>query len=232
MRIKLRQAPGAGATILLFPQHRHGWAASKQALGDGLRKASIGTSPPDSSESRLARPRDASLRPAKMLRRCDSEQPTAPATAETVVPARSAQASIGCESDMTQIISSRNGESQRKIFPSETTWPANGLVPYGMGKARKAAPREIFLGEWLAQFELGPTKAARIAGCSQGYISNIAAGLRTNVNALYLLRLSEHMKITINDLFRKPPPIAHVESIESLSPEARTAILSRHRRKG
>lgn len=101
-----------------------------------------------------------------------------------------------------------------------------------MGKVPKTAPREIFLGEWLDNFEIGRSEAARIAGCTQGYISNIARGARENVNALYLLRLSEHMHITINDFYRRPPSVTQLAPLADLSPAARQAVLDRKRRKG
>jgi transcriptional regulator with XRE-family HTH domain len=132
---------------------------------------------------------------------------------------------------MDQSISTRNNISQPQIFPLEMSLRVNGLVKCGMAKPAKPTPREIFLGQWLDSFEISRSEAARIAGCTQGYISNIARGARENVNALYLLRLSEHMHVTVNDFYRKPPSVSQLAPLADLSPAARQAILSRKQRK-
>lgn len=95
-----------------------------------------------------------------------------------------------------------------------------------MGKSSKPEAREIYLGEWLDRKGIGKSEAAAIAGCTQGYISNISRGARAHVNALYLLALSEKMDITVNDLFQPPPPTAHIESFARLSDKAQKAILA------
>lgn len=100
-----------------------------------------------------------------------------------------------------------------------------------MAKRNPPPPREIFLGEWLKLWDIGPTEAAKIAGCSQSYISNISSGARPNVNALFLLRLSEHFEVSINDFFRKPPTEAQIASIQSLSPKAQDSLLRSRRLK-
>lgn len=210
------------ATILQFPRHT-------RALS-GLKKASIRTAPPEMSLSRLASPREASLRPAKMLRRCASEQSAASARSLTDRRLALAQRSIGC-SDMTSDISTRNGKSQQEIFLPENGLPINGLLKCDMSKRSTVEPREIFLGDWLEFFEIGPTEAAQIAGCSQSYISNISRGVRPNVNALYLLKLSEHLDININDFFRPLPSQSQLSALKKLSPRAQAAVLARQQQK-
>lgn len=100
-----------------------------------------------------------------------------------------------------------------------------------MAKRSNTDAREIFLGDWLAHFEIGPTEAAKIAGCTQSYISNISRGARTNINALYLLKLSEHLEVNINDFFRPLPSQAQIAPLKGLSPKAQAAILAPKRRK-
>lgn len=99
-----------------------------------------------------------------------------------------------------------------------------------MGKRTPVEPQEIYLGAWLKLKGIGPTEAAKIAGCTQSYISNISRGEKDNVNALYLLRLSEHMGITVNDLFRKPPSEAQIAALSEFSPEARESLLRSKRK--
>ena len=107
----------------------------------------------------------------------------------------------------------------------------NGLVKSGMGTRNAPEPREIFLGEWLELFGIGVTEAAGIAGCDQSYISNIIAGRKPNINTLYLLRLSEHMEININDFFRPLPSQSQIASLKRLSPRAQAAVLAQKRKK-
>ncbi|MES5483625.1 helix-turn-helix transcriptional regulator [Bradyrhizobium sp. INPA03-11B] len=99
-----------------------------------------------------------------------------------------------------------------------------------MGKRNHVEPQEIFLGAWLKLKGIGATEAARIAGCTQSYISNISGGVKNNVNALYLLKLSDHMGITVNDLFRKPPSEAQIAALSEFSPQARESLLKSKRK--
>ena len=100
-----------------------------------------------------------------------------------------------------------------------------------MAKPAKIEPREIFLGDWLKEWQIGPTEAARIAGCTQSYISNISRGARPNVNALFLLRLSEHMGVNVNDFFRPMPSQSQLAPLQNLSPKAQAALLARKQKK-
>lgn len=109
--------------------------------------------------------------------------------------------------------------------------PINGLVECDMAKREPTEPREIYLGDWLDHFGIGATEAAKIAGCTQSYISNIKRGARQNINALYLLRLSEHMELNINDFFRPLPSQSQIAAIDKLSPKAQAALLGQKRKK-
>lgn len=101
-----------------------------------------------------------------------------------------------------------------------------------MVKRNTPESRDIFLREWLDLFEISITDAARIAGCNQSYISNIIAGRKQNINVLYLLRLSEHMEININDFFRPLPTQSQLSSLKRLSPKAQAAVLARKQSAG
>jgi transcriptional regulator with XRE-family HTH domain len=192
---------------VIRPDH---WAASAD-----LKKASIGTSPADISLKRLARPRDASFRRAKMLRRCATEIPADSASCRTVIPFDSAQRSMGCCSDMATDISPRNERSQGKIFLTEITLPVNGLVKCGMGKPKKTKPRklaeakpkehELFLAEWMKHKGIGPGKLGKIVGKTQGYMSNLKRGFQDNPSIYILLAISEYWGISVNELFKPPP---------------------------
>ena len=90
---------------------------------------------------------------------------------------------------------------------------------------------QIYLGDWLEFFGLKVTEAARIAGCSQGYLSNIIANRRSSINIKILLKLSDHLGVNINDFYRRLPSRSHLIALKDLSPKAQAAILSRQHRK-
>lgn len=201
------------------------------AASDDLKNASIGTVPADNSLSRFAKPREASLRPAKMLRKCHSEQPADSAIREMGTLLAAAQRRIGWLSDMARIISTRNNECQSEIFPAEMAIGSNGLLNCPMGKKSKPKLFQIYLGEWLEFLDLDVGEAAKIAGCDQSYISNIKRGTKSHVNVLYLLALTEDQGITVNDLYRKPPTKLQQAHLQEYSPQAQALILGRVRRK-
>jgi len=99
--------------------------------------------------------------------------------------------------------------------------------------AKKAQPglSQMHLADWLEYFELGPTAAAKLAGCTQPYISNIMAGRRTSVNVLYLVRLTEEIGISVNDLYRPAPTRLQLAQLQNYSPQAQATILQRARKK-
>jgi len=132
---------------------------------------------------------------------------------------------------MANSIATSNEKNQGEIFLPAIHKDFKGLVQCGMGKRPKPQTRDIFLGAWLDHFGLSRSEAARIAGCGQPYISNIVSGSRKNVNALYLLRLSEHLEVSVNDFYRRPPSKAEINALANLSPRAQTAILNPKPRK-
>jgi hypothetical protein len=213
------------AKMFCFQEHARASSAA------GFKKASIGTAPPVISLKRLASPNEASLRPAKRLRKCHSEHLAASAICPTDISLASAQRSIGCGSDMTDTISTRNDKSQSEKFLVEIPVSGAVLLELGMGKHGKPEVRTIFLGDWLEHFQVGPSKAAEIAGCDQSYISNIIAGRKNNINVLYLLRLSEHFDLNINDFFRPLPHPSQIAALQGLSSKAQAAILNPKQKK-
>lgn len=96
--------------------------------------------------------------------------------------------------------------------------------------AEDAEP-QIYLGDWLELFDLKVTEAAKIAGCSQGYLSNIIANRRTSVNIKILLKLSDHLGVNINDFYRRLPSRSQLSTLKNLSPKAQAAILDRQQKK-
>lgn len=100
-----------------------------------------------------------------------------------------------------------------------------------MGKLSDDEPPEIHLGAWLELFEVSVGEAADIAGCGQSYISNIIANRKPNVNVLYLLHLSNHLGITVNDFYRPLPSKSQLTALKNLSPKAQATLLERQQKK-
>jgi plasmid maintenance system antidote protein VapI len=90
---------------------------------------------------------------------------------------------------------------------------------------------EIYLGDWLELFEVQVGEAAEIAGCGQSYISNIIANRKSNINVLFLLRLSESLGVTVNDFYRPLPNRSQLTTLKNLSPKAQATLLARQQRK-
>lgn len=108
---------------------------------------------------------------------------------------------------------------------------AAGVLKCHMTKHDDEDPPAIHLGQWLEFFEKDVTEAATEAGCTQGYISNIIANRKPNVNVLYLLRISEWLGVTINDFYRPLPKKAELRAFKELSPKAQAAILDKQRKR-
>lgn len=133
---------------------------------------------------------------------------------------------------MDESISPGNDSRQPIIFPPGTVEPEKVPLKYVMGKHDEEAPPEIYLGQWLDFFETDVSEAAIAAGCTQGYVSNIIANRKPNVNVLYLLRISDLLGVTINDFYRPLPKKSELDAFKKLSPKAQTAILKKERRRG
>jgi transcriptional regulator with XRE-family HTH domain len=98
-----------------------------------------------------------------------------------------------------------------------------------MGKIPKRQHRQLFLAEWIEATGHQTGAVASAAGVDQSYISNIIAGRKGNPSAHVLLAVSEHLGVTVNDLYRRPPPTSVLEHLSSLSPAARTTLSGRRR---
>lgn len=213
--------------VIRFPRARRHARASVPTTGSGRRKACIGTDPPEKSLSRLARGSDGSLRPAKMFRRCGTEQPSDAAKSGTVIPFALAQRSMGCSLDMDASIPTGNNPSQQQTFPSGIGNNFNDLLRCCMGKRAASIVPALRLGAWLEFFGLGPTKVAEETGVSQPYISNLVAGRKKDPSALKLLLISRFLGVTVNDLYEEPPRRSDVEAVQRLSSQAQATILKR-----
>jgi transcriptional regulator with XRE-family HTH domain len=94
-----------------------------------------------------------------------------------------------------------------------------------MGKLPRRQYRNIYLDEWLAATGRDRAGAAVAGGVDQSYLANMVAGRKMNPSAHVLLAISEYLGITVNDLYRPPPPESLVSRFGDISPAARDALI-------
>ena len=104
-----------------------------------------------------------------------------------------------------------------------------GSLEWPMAKNDHDEPPPIFLRQWLEFLDTDVTEAAGIAGVTQGYMSNIIANRKPNVNVLILLKLSDILGVTINDFYQPPPSEAQIKALKNLSSKAQATVLARRR---
>lgn len=203
------------AEIIGFPHGR----ASSSTSESRFSKTSIGM--PVASLNRLANGKDAVFRRARRLRKCDGEQPTRSARADTES-AFAIKGSSGWASDIVAIISMRNSESQEQKFLVEMRRPFAVQVKCAMPTALHQ--RAFLLGEWIDALAGGAglvrgyqTHMARELGITQGQVSSMIAGRKVPQSAELLLNLSELIGTTVNDLFKSPPPEAYINRLRPYS---------------
>lgn len=100
-----------------------------------------------------------------------------------------------------------------------------------MGKKGKPIPRDLYLGEWMEFFDVGPVELSKAAHCSSSYVSNIKGERRADVNVLFLLPISEHLGVSVNDLYTRPPSKVQIAEFQPYSKVAQASILERIRQK-
>lgn len=96
-----------------------------------------------------------------------------------------------------------------------------------MGKLPKRHYRAFYLREWLDATGRDQIGAAAAADVDASYISNLIRGRKPNPSAHVMLLISEYLGVTVNDLYRKPPPQAALDAISGLSPKARDSLTRR-----
>lgn len=100
-----------------------------------------------------------------------------------------------------------------------------------MGKLPTRTYRKLYLQEWLEVTGHEQGGAAASAGVDASYISNLVAGRKPNPSAHVLLAISEYLGVTVNDLYRRPPPESSLTALSELSPGARSILIDRTKRR-
>jgi transcriptional regulator with XRE-family HTH domain len=94
----------------------------------------------------------------------------------------------------------------------------------GMPRTLPKLFKPLHVGEWISRSGRPPREIAEAIGVTEAYLSELISGRKKNPSALVLLALSEELKITVNDLYRRPPTAAEMERLKDLTP-AQAALL-------
>jgi transcriptional regulator with XRE-family HTH domain len=100
-----------------------------------------------------------------------------------------------------------------------------------MPSVRHSQYKKLHLGEWLARLNVKQADLARDVGVSEPYLSNLISGKKLNPAVSLLLKVSDRLGISVNDLYKSPPSISALEDLKSFSPAAVQQLLDQRTRK-
>src|SRR5260370_32101550 len=89
-----------------------------------------------------------------------------------------------------------------------------------MPSVRHSQYKKLHLGEWLARLNVKQADLARDVGASEPYLSNLISGKKHNPAVSLLLKVSDRLRIKLNDLYKSPPSSCAHGDLHSLSPPA------------
>lgn len=87
-----------------------------------------------------------------------------------------------------------------------------------MSPGRPKSVRTLHLGEWLSRLDRKPVELAKAIGVGESYISLLISGKKNNPSGKLLLDISEFLSLTVNDLYKPPPPPAASDALNHLNP--------------
>ena len=91
---------------------------------------------------------------------------------------------------------------------------------------RMPPPKQILcLGQWIRRLDLRQVDVARDAHITESYLSTLISNPQKKPTPDVLIALSNAIGITVNDLYRLPPPTTAVEATQKLTPQ-QLAVLS------
>lgn len=93
----------------------------------------------------------------------------------------------------------------------------------GPQPAKVVQKRPLHLGEWLARLDRTQSEVAERVGIGKSYMSSLVSNAK-NATPLTLLAISEELGITVNDLFKEPPPKSAMEKINRFRPDQIAAL--------
>lgn len=95
--------------------------------------------------------------------------------------------------------------------------PTKNTVPAAPRKPSKAAP-QLHLGLWLARLSREQKEVAEAAGIGKSYMSHLVSGKKKNPASDKVLLISIELGVTVNDLYKPPPPRAQMDQLKQYEP--------------
>jgi transcriptional regulator with XRE-family HTH domain len=99
-----------------------------------------------------------------------------------------------------------------------------------MPSVRRPQYKKLHLGEWLARLNVKQADLARDVEVSEPYLSNLISGKKLNPSINLLLRISDQLGLSVNDLYKQPPSISSLEDLKNFSPAVIQKLLDRPRK--
>jgi transcriptional regulator with XRE-family HTH domain len=90
---------------------------------------------------------------------------------------------------------------------------------------RKRELRKLYIGPWLARCGKKQSEAAAHLGVTATYISELVSNTKKNPEHGLLYDLSIWLGITMNDLYKPPPPKSAVDAVDKdMTPADQAAL--------
>jgi hypothetical protein len=171
--------------------------------------------------------------PLSISDKCDAEQSICSANAVWLM-RPSIQSDSRCGLSMGKLCHWQSLPSSQKLCCREIdstefhfTFGVMGTAP--TKRKIKAIPAEkqehlpLHLGEWMSRFDARAVDIAKAAGVGQSYISSIISGKKPNPRFTILVKITDHLGISVNDLTRPPPPSEEFDRVRKLTPTQQLA---------
>ena len=88
-----------------------------------------------------------------------------------------------------------------------------------MAKRPTRQIRKLYISEWIARLGRHQSEIAEAVGIGDSYMSLLVSGRKNNPSGQLLFEISEVLGLSVNDLYRQPPPASAIEAAESLTPQ-------------
>lgn len=83
----------------------------------------------------------------------------------------------------------------------------------------------IYLGEWLSVLGVRPVDVAKAVEVTESYLSELIAGTaKLNPSSALMFAISEFLGLSVNDLYRPPPPKSALQGSRALNPSQIAAL--------
>ena len=157
--------------------------------------------------------------PPKINDRWDSEHPTARAKA-ACLPSRPEMCAASRDNpSMPPTLPPAKTECKGKLCYGEIDIPAP-LTDYpGMDRGDDESGSTLYIGEWIAAFDLKPREVHKKSGVSEPYLSQLINNRKANPSQVKLKQVADALGIKVKDLYSRPPSRETLDELSRLSPD-------------